>query len=187
MRLDTALQPQVVLVARVDDAADAQPLAREQPVEHRGPGVDARDDRGEALLGGAPPLAQRVARRGDEPERLVLGRGLRLADDERPVLVDDERVRHRAARVDREHARDASAGLSRPLTSDAIGCGHGARNARRERWPAASVVLRRPPRAPRTGADPWPRTGCGAYGSSRRAISCSLSCSCSAASASWRW
>ena len=104
--LDPALEPQVVLVARVDDAPDPQALALQQAVEHRRSRVDARDDRRESPRSGCgAPLAERVARGGDEPDRLVLGRRLRLADDERAVLVDDERVGHRAARVDREHPR----------------------------------------------------------------------------------
>ena len=103
--LDPALDPQVVLVARRDDRADLASGPREQPVEHRRARVDPRGDPRERLLGARVPLLERVARRLHEADRLVLGRRLRLADDEAAGAVDDERVGHRPAGVDRQHAR----------------------------------------------------------------------------------
>ena len=115
--LDAALEAQVVLVAGVDDAADPQALACQQPVEHRGPRVDAGDDGGKALLGRGVPLPERVARGRHEADRLVLRRGLGLADDERAVLVDDEGVGHRAARVDRQDAWHPCTAVGHPIPS----------------------------------------------------------------------
>ena len=103
--LNPAFDPQVVLVARRDDRADVAPGPREQPVEHRRARVDPRGDPRERLLGARVPLLERVARRLHEADRLVLGRRLRLADDEAAGPVDDERVGHRPAGVDRQHAR----------------------------------------------------------------------------------
>ena len=101
--LDPALDPQVVLLPGGDDRADLEALAREQPVEHRGAAVDPGGDRAERLLRGRVPLLERVVGGLHEADRLVLGRRLRLADDERARLVDDEGVGHRPAGVDRQH------------------------------------------------------------------------------------
>ncbi len=103
--LDPALDPQVVLLPGADDRADLEPLAREQPVEHRGAAEDPRDDAGEGLGRGRAPLLQRVLGGAHEADRLVLRRRLGLADDETARLIDDEGVCHRAAGVDRKHPR----------------------------------------------------------------------------------
>jgi hypothetical protein len=103
--LDPALDHQVVLLPGGDDRADPPPGAREQAVQHRRAAEDPRDDPRESLLRRHRPLAERVLGRRHEALGLVLGRRLRLADDERAGPVDDERVGHRAARVDREDAR----------------------------------------------------------------------------------
>ena len=111
--LDPALDLQVVLLPGGDDRADLEALAREQPVEHRGAAVDARGDRAERLLRRRIPLLQGVAGRLHEADRLVVGRRLRLADHERSRLVDDERVGHRPAGVDREDSGPAAASIER--------------------------------------------------------------------------
>ncbi len=101
--LDAALDPQVVLLAGRDDRADAPPRPREQPVEHRGARVDPRGDRAERLRRRRVPLRERVVGGLHEPDRLVVRRRLRLADDEGARAVDDEGVGHRPAGVDRQH------------------------------------------------------------------------------------
>ena len=99
--LDPALQAQRVLHAAGDDDAHPPTLAFEQPVEHGGAGVDPGHDPGKRRLGLGVPVAQRVAGRGHEAHRLVLGSGLGLAHHELAVAVDHERVGHGPAGVDR--------------------------------------------------------------------------------------
>ncbi len=103
-RLDPSLEAQVVLVAGGHDQPDAPPAARQKAVEHRGTRVDARDHLREAVLGRQLPLRERIPRRRHEAERFVCGSGLGFPDDELAVLVDHERVGHRAAGIDHQHA-----------------------------------------------------------------------------------
>ncbi len=49
------------------------------------------------------PIGEPVLGGGDEAQGLVLGRGLRFADDEIAVMVHEECVRHGAAGIDAEH------------------------------------------------------------------------------------
>jgi hypothetical protein len=65
----------------------------------------------------AKALLERVVGGLHEAGRLVLGRGLRLADHERARVVDDEGVGHRPPGVDRQHARFA---LAHPHPSEPI-------------------------------------------------------------------
>ena len=102
--LDRTLDSQVVLLPGADDETDPAALPRQQAVEHRRAGEDAGGDVREGSLGRRAPLLERVLRRAHEARRLVLGSGLRLADHELARGVDDERVGHRAAGVDRQHA-----------------------------------------------------------------------------------
>ncbi len=100
--LDAALQAEVILGTLGHDHPHLAALPLEQAVEHGGARVDTRNQRGERLVYGRVPVCQGVARRVEEPLGLVLGGGLRLADDERTFLVDDERVGHGPACVNRE-------------------------------------------------------------------------------------
>jgi hypothetical protein len=105
VRLDAALHLERVLLPGGDDHAHVEALALQQAIEHRGAaehaGVDARE--GVARL--EVPLPERVLRGVHQSVALVLGGRLGLAHYEAPTLVDDERVRHRAAGIDRQHAR----------------------------------------------------------------------------------
>ena len=109
--LDAALEPERVLGAAGDDDADPAPLALEQPVEHRRARVDAGDDSRQRRRRLAVPVGEGVARRGHESHRLVLRGGLGLADHELAGPVDDERVGHRPAGVDRQHPGVAAVGV----------------------------------------------------------------------------
>ncbi len=103
--LDAALHLQRVLLAGGHDHADVEALRAKQPVEHRGAAEDARPDAREDVLLHQVPLAQRVVGGAHQAVALVLRRRLCLSDDEPAGLVDDERVGHRPAGVDRQHPR----------------------------------------------------------------------------------
>jgi hypothetical protein len=103
--LDAALEPQVVLLSRGDEGADASALPLEQPVQHGRPAVDPGNDPGECLGRIRLPLPQGVLRGLHESGGLVVGSRLRLAHHEGAAIVDDEGVGHRAARVDGQYPR----------------------------------------------------------------------------------
>ncbi|MPL90461.1 hypothetical protein SDC9_36511 [bioreactor metagenome] len=96
-----------ILHPRIDDQPGAQPLALHHAVEHGGAGIDAGLDPRERLLERQPPTFQPFLRAGDQAERLVLRRGLRFADNEVAVTVDEERVGHRPAGIDAKHLNAA--------------------------------------------------------------------------------
>jgi len=134
--LHAALHLQRVLLPGGDDHADVEPVAGQQPVEHRGAAEHGRADLRERLRHRRVPLAHRVVGRHHQPAALVLGGRLRLADHEVAGLVDDEGVRHRPARVDRQDPGGVSCGAARrhAAPSHAPVCrgvyGHAAGNAR---------------------------------------------------------
>jgi hypothetical protein len=103
--LDPALHLQRVLLPGGDQRADPPALAAEQAVQHRGAAEDGGLDPREALLRRRVPLPEGVLGGGHQPHRLVLRRGLRLADHEVAFVVDDEGIGHRSAGIDRQHAR----------------------------------------------------------------------------------
>src|SRR5207244_13029698 len=121
---------------------------------------------------------QRVARGGHEPERLVLRRGLRLADDELSGAVHDERVGHRASGVDCEDpwvgAVGGGVGGHRATRARSAGPAPGYRSAQwaeRPVGPRARRAWRRSCRAAPGWTRPTAATGSRAAAGGRRRAS----------------
>ena len=107
--LDAPFEPKGIFLPCGHQQSDSPSFPGEQTVQHGSARVHSRDDLREGLLHRhLVPVSKGVVEGVHEGVAFVLRRGLRLAHHELARCVDEERIGHRAARIDCQHSRFAS-------------------------------------------------------------------------------